>query len=1268
VQGTPWGKIRTWLFDEPVTTEGMRVEFVVNCDHFERAVYINSVEFQWATTYYLGSDISGKNPWNENPRDADVDAGLSGCPRDNQTFSFEWISDKGIGISYFTALEITDHHTLPVSNEVESQHYLPWDRMNNPTLPTVYAAVDLGRHHHIDTSDDLFELIADTRNQTTWNTSNFLISDDDVDDPNEVVWSGPSTNVRWIRFSSTSTDDFEAFVQTFVSQSIQGSAEIDFLPQSTIRSARIYPSLTTAFFPVEGYNTSWDDLGSTLTDNRNDTFLYYSDYPVIAMDFGKDYILEATSTAAKPNHSFVRGRSGGGLDEDYWVFTDETNFAYSDSTASLPERIAYSAYGAGVPSTPVRWVAFKGTEPLLNNSNTTDPKTYNEQTSGQLLFNASFRPDSFQPWTENASWFATEQGTLRDISTLSFTLGNPVSILETVDFGASARDGVSTSGISDYGTPYNMFDGIPAGIGGASANDGVWGMTVRDDETNSVGVSDKNFPHYLWRVFRDPYRGEILTQDVKAIRLLGFSEDYYPTNFRFQSLTSGADPNVNSSWISISNAVFTGEDTWNNAAGWTYILPTAVSTQGIRLRIDNSVYSYDVTGTVPDAPGNAQPSENPSSNTTYDTSGPQTRMNEMVIYEEIINDPVLSGTLDNNHSLVSTFSITGASVPEQDPSLMGDGNISTYWQSTGFTETVTISLPTSAPISRFEWEKDPQLAKQSNLSMNCPEDFELRATVAGADTILLAETGFVGTSFSGTLSPATTADEFRLVITKVQGQAENASSIQISELRLVEEVVQTEPLVEIVDEQDRRPGGSGQTSAKFIYALNADTPVTIALDGIDGNNDEFFSERDFYSLWVKINDVSLLDTGFGQIRLGNSSSVYYGWNISDMNLVTGWNELKLQFSQADEKSAIPFRPGDQFSVNTGSSQVDFITADLEVSSATDGVTSQRIEQAPGIRYWAMEFKGNKSATTNLEITVDDFNFVRNRFDDVCKFDGSLYLNNSELFTIYLNGVDLAAGTVEFWFRPDWDLGGRIRRGEVVLPALFRILRPDGKFLSWFYRPNQGFICSIFDGEQLLQAVSNVVSYQFEANELMHVALSWSANRGIGPEDASIAMFINGEPIYGTDKTWNGPREGGNTIFIGGEMGQLFSSIPQNATALTFTPIPNIPTDLTASTWGVIENLKIYNYAKRYFDDKEEEDLQVVSATTPAEMIEISLTASGNDFHGLGSDSLPLVATGIPSGEPVSVYIRTNIPKGLDPEAERDASLIVRWKTPLEECE
>ena len=72
-----------------------------------------------------------------------------------------------------------------------------------------------------------------------------------------------------------------------------------------------------------------------------------------------------------------------------------------------------------------------------------------------------------------------------------------------------------------------------------------------------------------------------------------------------------------------------------------------------------------------------------------------------------------------------------------------------------------------------------------------------------------------------------------------------------------------------------------------------------------------------------------------------------------MGLQTGWNELKLQFSQADEKSTIPFRPGDQFDANTGSSEVDFITADLAISSSTDGVTSQRIEQSPGIRYWSI---------------------------------------------------------------------------------------------------------------------------------------------------------------------------------------------------------------------------------------------------------------------------------------------------------------------------
>ena len=1269
--GIPYNRIQTWLFDEPVTTEGLRVEFVVNCDRFEREVYGSSAAFEDGTAA-VGVDISGKVPWNQDPRDADVGLGLSGCPRDNELFGSDFSSDFGIGISYFTALEIIDNHTPPLSNEVESQNYLPWDDMSTPALPLVYVAIDLGRHHHIDTDSDLFELIADTRDQSTWNTGSVLFSASDESDPNEVVWGGSVANARWIRFSSTSTDDFEAFVQTFNDAgAVTIQDTIDFLPQATIRAARIYPTLTTTLFPTEGYNSDWDDLDSTLTDNRNDTFIYYSDHPVIAMDFGRPYIIEPTSTSAVSNHPFIKGNSAGALDKEYWIFTNETNFAYPVGTAesiSQPERVQFSTYGAGVPSTAVRWAAFKGAENLLNNGITSDPKTYNERTGGQLLFNAAFRPDSFQLWTENSSWFSTEQGTLRDISTFDSTLGNPLSIVETVDFGASASNGVSTSGISTYGNPYNMFDGIAAGLTGNSAlDDGIWGITTRDDATNSVTVSSKGFPHYLWRIFRDLYRGEILTKNVKAIKILGFSEDYYPTNFRFQSLTTGADPNLTVSWNTISNSTFTGEDTWNNGAGWTHIFPTAISTQGIRLRIDGSVFSDDKTDTVPDRTGNAQVSENTSSSTVPDSSGPQTRMNEMIIYEEIINNPVLSGTLDNNHSLVSTFSILGNSVSDQGPELMGDNNISTYWQSTGFTETVTISLPTAAPISRLEWEKDPQLSQQSNRSINCPESFELRTTIGGVDTVLLTETSFLGTSFTGTLNPAITSDEFRFVVNKVQGQEESASSIQISELRLIEEVSQTEPLVIMEDTPERRPGGTNLTSTKLIYALNADTPVTISLDGIDGNNDEFFSERDFFNLWLRVNNINLLDTGFGQIRLGNNNSVFYGWNISDMNLQSGWNELKLQFSEADEKSAIPFRPGDQFDVNTGTSQVDFITADLEVTTSTDGVTSHRVEQSPGIRYWAIEFKGIKSSETNLEITVDDFNFVRNRFDDVCKFEGSLYLNNSELFTIYLNGIDLAAGTIEFWFKPDWDIGGRIRRGEKILPALFRILRSDGKFLSWFYRPNQGFICSIFDGEQLLQAVSNVRSYEFEAGELMHLALSWSANREIGSENASIMMFKDGEPIYGTDKTWIGQREGGNTIFIGGEMGQLFASSPQNATALTFTAIATIPTNITTSTWGVIENLKIYNYAKRFFDDKDEPGLRVENAITPAEMIEISLTASGNDFHGLGSNSLPLIATGISSGESVSVYVRTNIPKGLDPEAERDASLSVRWKTPLEEC-
>jgi hypothetical protein len=509
-----------------------------------------------------------------------------------------------------------------------------------------------------------------------------------------------------------------------------------------------------------------------------------------------------------------------------------------------------------------------------------------------------------------------------------------------------------------------------------------------------------------------------------------------------------------------------------------------------------------------------------------------------------------------------------------------------------------------------------------------------------------------------------------LDITAVQGEQEDADSIQISELGLIEEAIQQSPLVTISDVIDRHPDNSPNIkSTRITYAANTDATAVVTLDALSAGNDLDFSDRDFFQFYLKISDINLLDTNAGNIKLGNNKDTFYRWNIADIpNLQTGSNKIKLQFSEAFDKSEIPFQSGPNFDSRFGESQVDFVTEDVEVTTSIDGSLSARTIQSPGIRFFEIEFRGTKAVVdTELELRLDDFRFVRNRFDDVCKFRPSLYLNNSETMLINMEGIDISTGTVEFWFQPDWGVAARLAAPRTtIIPAIFRILRPDGKFLSLFYRPNTGFVSMIFDGEQLLQFESNVSLYNFDSRETFHFALVWDANREASVEKASLVMYFNGEPVYGSDKTWRALREGRTTLMFGGEMGQRFASSPHNSTALAFTPVPTLPAKNTASVWALMENLKIYNYAKTDFSDINSPDLERTQLITPSQLLEIS--TDGINFEGIGSSNLPLVVGGVPSGESTTIFLRSNLPRNLTGDENRDASLLVRWKTPLQQCD
>jgi hypothetical protein len=1221
-------KITTFVFD-PVFTEGVRIVYLINCDFHERDLYPDFASFNAAT----------------------------GCPTNN-VIGDNFSSLSGVYAGMFMALESLGRNTLPIDNTADRE-LTPGVGECGGLNGTIHVAVDLGRHFDVDTDSDLFELISQTVNQTQWSISGALFSADNTSDPNQVNWTGGASFTRWLRFTSAAEDEWEAGQQGSTggdSTDGQSPYQILYLPQSILQQARVYPKLQTSYIPHEGANHFWTYLGKTLTDNSNITFINYSDYPVVCLDLNKTYVIKPTSAATQLRRDLITpGPVGASDDKLYWDVDNDSGFAYPVGTATNvtdPSIIQYNSWGGAVPSSAIRWLAVRGVENLLQSDGFTEPKQWNFETQGGTLFGVNFAPATPQVFTENANWFTTARAGLVDISTFDSTQGSLYSLVEGVDYGASHN----SSNLGGIGEPFYVWDGKFDEI---SADD-YWGVYLKDSVTD-LTIPGSEFPHSVWRVFKDPYRGTIITKEVKAITILGYDEFFYPTDFQIQSLNStSADPTLDASWTTITDSTFTGVNTYNQGIGFTFIWPAVVETAGIRIYITDSEY--------PDESVTNQPNEVGQANQFGIGRGPQTRLISVQIFEEGSQAAVLEGTIETNHAWNSAVtSLTNT--PNHEASYMVDNDITTFFQSTGFQDTLTVTLDGAKQIDRFEWEMDEEYAKQvgTGLFTNAPATFTLKANPnfpATFETVLFQE-NFEGLTFSGTINPPVTADTWVLEVDSVQGQLEDASSIIIHEFRLIEEQEQGTPLVIMTDVYDRRPGGNNLRSTQITYAADSNAVANVSLNGIDANNDGEFSERDFFVFWLWVNDISLLDTGFGTIRLGNNREVSYTWEIKDLNLNTGWNELKLQFLTAADRAEIPFQPGPTFDLNVGESEVDFFTADQVITSSIDGNYTRNILEAPGIRYFEIEFRGRNTAT-ELELRLDDMRFVRNHFDDVCRFAPSLYLNNSETFTIYLEGLDLSVGTVEFWMQPDWDLTARIDRFRSVLPSIFKILRPDGKFLTFFFRPTLGFVTIINDLERIHNFQSSLDTYSFDKYDTFHVAVVWDVLGRIGTLRSTLQILINGEIVYASNRTWEGLREGGATVMFGGEVGQSVGATPHNPAAKTFTAVQTLPQSNTSSSWALLENIKIYNYAKENFDDINEQDLSRSQLLKPSQMLQISL--DDITFHSSGSDGLPLVVQDVPSEQDGTIYIRSNIPKDITGNEDRDASLLVRWKTPLINCD
>jgi len=196
----------------------------------------------------------------------------------------------------------------------------------------------------------------------------------------------------------------------------------------------------------------------------------------------------------------------------------------------------------------------------------------------------------------------------------------------------------------------------------------------------------------------------------------------------------------------------------------------------------------------------------------------------------------------------------------------------------------------------------------------------------------------------------------------------------------------------------------GPRSLKISYPASSSADTVAFIEGDDFGNDEFFNVRDLIHFWLYIDDVNKLDTSVGDIIFGiygRENDVYFRWDISELSLYSGWNNIRLKFKDADY--IYPETP-------------DYIVLSNFFDSALDFRTTGR-----DFRSFQIRFSGVGQA---FNMYVDDLKIERNTFDEDVKFGKGLSLTEYDYLEIPLSSVNLERGAIEFWVKMATDTYGR----------------------------------------------------------------------------------------------------------------------------------------------------------------------------------------------------------------------------------------------------
>ena len=477
-----------------------------------------------------------------------------------------------------------------------------------------------------------------------------------------------------------------------------------------------------------------------------------------------------------------------------------------------------------------------------------------------------------------------------------------------------------------------------------------------------------------------------------------------------------------------------------------------------------------------------------------------------------------------------------------------------------------------------------------------------------------------------------TTSGVRILITDAEANDSSSETVSISRFRILQSDGASFTSAVLSNDPEVKEGG--RRSLKITYLSGGSDPAKVrSAANFELDPDPKWSVQDFLSFYLRIDRPDLLDFENSYIRIGRDSNTFYEWDLSSLQGDTDSVELKkhlLRFFEAPEKGEGELSENYPDRVQL-ESQVNF-------------------KEGP-LGFFELEVKPLGEAPEDINIWLDNLDVTRENFTLPGKFGNTLYLNNSELIYYPISAFDMSKGYIEMVITPDWNQRGRTTLAVEEAFTLFTIVNDAEESFSAFYEKRSGLVFASTSGDtRTIMQVGFLTAV--EKNKPFKIGVAWdSEGRRIDARSgANLRLFVNDNVIGDYLGDWKITPTKTAYLFIGSRAYQsdLAFNPNQFQSELSGVVAKFIPE--TFSITGGVENLLVSS-----------EPRQVVFAERQLLKDKILISLDGVTYVSASDTSLPFIVQGIPHGDSVDVWIKTNLPKDTTNLA-RLAFLNTRWKT------